>query len=153
MLLFLWDLGTGAQQFDLAELLPRGKVWWVCLLLLSGYYVAFGITLNPEKIPGPGSQAVIWGMYILFGGLMWLIVRRSPPEPFVPGDNEVMWESRQTAKRWLPFALIFTVSSTLSGLLLSWAGQLILVVVWFLGILLGLFLLGAAIKQAVFLKE
>jgi len=151
-ILFLWDLGTGAQRFDLAELLPRGKVWWVCLLLLLGYYGAFGFTINPEKLPGMGPQAVIWGLYILLCGLMWLILRRAPMEPVVP-DDDLMWEGRQTAKRWLPFALIFTVSSTLSGLLLSWAGQWILALEWFLGILLGLFFLRAAIKQAVFFKE
>ena len=146
--LFLWDLGTGAQQFDLAELLPRGKIWWVCLLLLLGYYAAFGYTINPEKLPGLGPQAVIWGLYVLFGGLMWLILRRSPPEPIVPGDDEVLWEARQTAKRWLPFALIFIGSSTMSGLLLTWAGEIILALVWLVGILMGLFLLGGTFKQA-----
>jgi hypothetical protein len=152
MLLFLWDLGTGAQQFELAELLPRGKVWWVCLMLLLGYYAAFGFTINPEKLPGLGPQAVIWGLYVLFGGLMWLILRRAPMEPLVPGDD-VLWEARQTAKRWLPFAVIFIVASTASGGLLTWAGELILALVWFFGILLGLFLLGASFKQAFFSKE
>ena len=148
LFLFLWDIGTGSQKFDLAELLPRGKIWWLCLLLLLAYYAAFCISINPEKLPGLGPQAVIWGLYILFGGLMWLILRRAPLEPIVPGDDEVLWEGRQTAKRWLPFALIFTVASTLFSVLLSWAGELILALVWFFGILLGLFLLGTAVKQA-----
>jgi hypothetical protein len=148
VLLFLWDLGTGSQQFDLAELLPRGKVWWVCLLLLLGYYAAFGFTINPEKIPGVGPQAVILGLYLLFGGLMGLILHRAPMEPIVPDEDDVMWQSRETAKRWLPFAGIFTVSSTLSGLLLSWAGELILALVWLLGILFGIYVLGVAVRQA-----
>ena len=152
VLLFLWDLGTGAQQFDLAELLPRGKVWWVCLLLLLGYYAAFGFTINPEKLPGLVPQAVIWVLYLFFGGLMWLILRRAPIELIVP-DDDVMWKSRQTARRWLPFAVIFTMVSTLSGVLLTWAGELILALVWLMGIPLGLFLLGASFKQAFFFKE
>jgi len=148
VLLFLWDLGTGAQQFELAELLPRGKVWWVCLGLLLAYYGAFGFTLNVDKLPGLGPQAVIWGMYGLFGGLLWIIQRKAPPEPITVEANEGLWESRQTARRWLPFALIFTVSSTVSGALLSWAGEIILALVWLVGIIVGLVWLVGAVRQA-----
>ncbi|MCD4672421.1 MAG: hypothetical protein K8R77_07150 [Anaerolineaceae bacterium] len=149
LLLFIWDTAIGTQQFELAELLPRGKTWWVCLFLLLGYYLAFGITLNPELLPGWGPQVVIWGLYLLFGGLMWLILRKAPPEPIVPGDEgDVLWDGRKTARRWLSFALTFTASSTIAALLLAWAGEFILALVWFLGILFGMFALGYAFKQA-----
>ena len=154
ILLFLWDVGTGVQQFELAEILPRRKTWLVCFLLLLAYYLAFGFTIRPEFLPGWEAQAGIWGLYLLFGGALWLVLRQLPSEPIIlTHQQNAPRQSRTAARRWLPFALVFSATSTISAWLLAWAGQLILLVVWVAGIVIGLFALGYTAWQIVGKKQ
>jgi hypothetical protein len=153
LLLFIWDVAAGAQKFELAEMLPRRKTWLVCLLLLVGYYLAYGFTIRPEAVPGWGAQAVVWGLYVVFGLLLWLVLRQAQPEPIAVEEENPNWQRRRISRGWLPFALTFSASSTIAALLLAWAGQIILALVWTAGILVGVGVLGHIVWQLITSKH
>ena len=148
VLLLIWDWAVGRRRLNMAELLPRGKSWWICLLLLLVSFVFMFFAFNPENLPGLGPQVIIWGMYLFFAALLLRLLRQAPPEDIAAVDVEGCAEFRSPARRWLPFALFFIASTTLSGLLFPWLGETLMILLWFFGFAVGLFALVYTLKQA-----
>lgn len=141
LLIVLWHRAARGRRYDLAAMLPRRGWWWACLVLLLGYYLVFGFTILPENLPELGAQAIIWGMYLVFGGLLVRFLRRAPVEEYVVEEEERPEQEISPARRWLKFALVFAASSLASSLVLAWAGEAVMGLVWITGMGLGVYTL------------
>ncbi len=69
VLISLWKM-SGGSGYRMADLLPDKK-WFIALLcMLALLYLAGGILIRSDAIPGLASQAAIWTMYAVFLGLL-----------------------------------------------------------------------------------
>lgn len=80
LLLAWWWLRRRLNEaYDLRSLLPDDReAKWLIALLLFGYLWQ-GILLRPEALPRTlVPHLTVWAMYLLFGGLLYLHLRRAP---------------------------------------------------------------------------
>jgi hypothetical protein len=138
VLVLLWKRVTRGRLYSLSELLPRGRELGVLVFLLATQYIGLGILLRPEKLPGIVPQANIWGCYGVFILLLVLSLKRqaaqvdaAAPECRTP----LSW------KRWLLFAVVFSLPSTAFQSLAVFLKIPIFVVLWVGGIVVGWVLL------------
>lgn len=72
----VWRRRVGADRYAIGELLPAGRELPALGGVLAAMYVALGIGLRPEQLPGIGAQATVWLLYLVFGSLLVLRLRR-----------------------------------------------------------------------------
>ena len=85
-----WRRRVGAERYAAGELLPAGRELLAVGSLLAVLYVALGVGLRPEQLPGLGAQATVWGLYLVFGGLLLVRLRWDRRVPrFVSGGSRV----------------------------------------------------------------
>lgn len=146
-LVLLWQ-GFGLKRDrSLAELLPNRRQWRMLAFLLLAGYLALGLVLRREALPGLPGQLTLWLLYLLFGVLLWRSARadnrRAPPLP-EPSCASIEI-SRSGLRGWLWFSLGFVAVSALSAVLLAWAANGIYLLVWAFAIPVGLFSLGRVV--------
>ena len=71
-----WRRRVGEGRYAVCELLPAGRELVVVGVLLAAMYVALGLGLRPERLPGVRAQATVWLLYLAFGTLLFLRLRR-----------------------------------------------------------------------------
>jgi hypothetical protein len=134
ILVLLWKRATRGRQYSLSELLPRGRELAVLVFLLITQYIGLGILLRPEKLPGIGPQATIWGLYAVFILLLVLSLKQQAAQV-----DTVASEPRTPLpwQRWLLYALVFAATSTAFQPLAVFLKIPIFVVLWAGGIVVG----------------
>ena len=134
ILVVLWERATKGRLFTLSQLLPRGWELGILAFLLATQYIGLGILLRPEKLPGIGSQATIWGCYVVFIVLLLFSLKREATQV-----DAVVPETRTPLpwQRWLLYATAFTVTSTAFQPLAVFLKIPIFLVVWVGGMIVG----------------
>ncbi len=152
LLLHFWQRGSKDCSFSLVDLLPNRREWIVLALLLLADYISLGVVLRQDAFPGLAGHLIVLGMYILFGGLLWLsrrIDQRSVGSQAanpVPANPPTPLFTRQN---WVWFSLGFVVLSAVASVTLGWAKDGISVMVWIIGIFLGLFALSRTLWRMI----
>ncbi len=75
-LVYVWRRRIGCR-YPLLSLLPTRNEFRVLLALLLLLYGLMGVFWRPEALPGLGPQLAVWALYLLFGGLLYLGLRKS----------------------------------------------------------------------------
>jgi len=75
-LVYVWRRRVGCG-YPLRSLLPTRNEFRVLLALLLLLYGLMGVFWRPDALPGLGPQLAVWALYLLFGGLLYLGLRRS----------------------------------------------------------------------------
>jgi hypothetical protein len=135
VLVALWRHRPERLTLDLADLLPHRTEWWVLLVVLLGYYLAFGLTVRVDAIPALAGQITIWILYALAAGL-WL---RSQKREGLPQVEIPMRPAGQqlTVRDWFTFSLVFLLVSLAVTLLPTPLRTVVFAVAYFLGIAAG----------------
>jgi len=76
VLMVLWRRRVGVT-YSMRDLLPDTRQFKINGVLLLAYYLITGVTMRPEEIPGLGAQATVWVLYLFFGALLYLGIKRS----------------------------------------------------------------------------
>ena len=132
--MLLWKRATQGRLYALSELLPRGWELGILAFLFATQYIGLGILLRPEKLPGIGPQATIWGCYAVFILLLVLSLKRQATQGDAvasEGRTPLSW------KRWLVYGVVFAVTSTAFQPLAVFLKIPIFVVLWVGGIIVG----------------
>jgi len=75
-LVYVWRRLYGCR-YPLRGLLPTRGEFRVLLALLLLLYGLMGVFWRPEALPGLGPQLAVWVLYLFFGGLLYLGLRKS----------------------------------------------------------------------------
>lgn len=129
-LITLWRRTKG--EYTMRSLLPTRREFRVLLSALLLLYTLMGIFWRPEALPGLGAQATVWALYLFFGVLLYLGIKKSNDDSMV---NPV--EINLTDRNMTLFGLFFTVGSVLGKV--TGVSVAVVYFVWFGGILFGLF--------------
>ncbi len=148
LLLTLWERAGKGKLYQLVDLLPNRKEWIVLALLLLADYISLSIVLRREAFPNLIGHLSIWGLYLFFGGLLWLSRRIDQKSGSTQAAEAVSQNTPAlifTRLNWIWFSLGFIVLSAIASVLLGWAKDSISLVVWIFAIPLGLYTLGRTI--------
>ncbi len=131
-LIVLWKR-FGGENHSLRNLLPTHGEFRVLLIILLLYYGFMGVFWRPEALPGFVSQAAVWSLYLVFGILLALGLRKSNIDTTMNTDDNLFI----SMKNMFFFGIIFS----LSALLGKATGLSIIAVylVWFGGIIFGIY--------------
>lgn len=137
-IMVVWRRNANAV-YSLRSLLPTKGEFKVLLTMLLVFYVLMGVFWTPELLPGLGPQVTVWVLYLFFGGLLCVGIRKSREDSSV---NPV--EINLSDRNMVLFGVIFTLGSVIGKA----TGFSIFVVyfVWFGGIIFGLFVLLNTVK-------
>jgi hypothetical protein len=138
MRLWMRREGTG---FSFRDLLPGPKGFRVLVALLLLDYLALGIILRPEALPGIGAQATIWVLYAFFGILLYLAVRRSR-ETDLP---EMPYELGLSSRRWFILTVLFIAGAFFGKL--TGLGFIFVLASWFAATAFGVVMLVLTIRN------
>ena len=133
-LVYVWRRRVGCG-YTLRSLLPTRREFRVLLALLLLLYGLMGVFWRPEALPGLGPQLAVWALYLFFGGLLYLGLRKSR----VDESGDAVAGLDFSPSGMLLFGAVFTLGS-----LLGEASGLSFVAVygvWVGGIVLGLYVL------------
>jgi hypothetical protein len=132
VLLVLWRRRVGIV-YNMRDLLPDSRQFKIIGILLGVYYLITTILLRPEEIPGLGPQVTIWVLYLFFGALLYLGIKRS--REVESSQNELRFDPKPLQLMFLGALLsLGSIIGYISGLNYAMA-----LVVWLLGILFGLY--------------
>ena len=136
-------LHMGGNGHSFRSLLPgpRGSRVLVALLLLD--YLALGAILRPEELPGVEAQATIWALYLIFGLLLYMGVKRSRA---IEASDE-SYEMSLSARRWLIFSALFTAGSVIGRL--TGLGFAVVLALWLAAIAFGVVMLALTVRNVV----
>jgi hypothetical protein len=152
ILLWLWQKIAAGASYSMADLLPRGRAWWIILLALCGYYLFGGFVLRPEALPGLGSQVTIWVIYAGLIGMLLLARRKLDSIELMVNNLEAGLEPapggvfHPSLRVWLLFSLAFLLTSIASSLIFGALRDFVVVGVWVVGIPLGLLALYQSVR-------
>ena len=76
LLFHAWRRAYGSMEWSFHELLPGKKGLRIMLGILLAMYLALGFGSRREVLPGPGPQAIVWAIYAVLFGLLFLNLRR-----------------------------------------------------------------------------
>lgn len=131
-LIYLWKK-IGGNELSFRSLLPTDGEFRVLLTILLFYYVFMGLFWRPESLPGLESQVAVWVLYLIFGGLLFLGLRKSQVDEKLNPNIDLNIRTMNL--------LIFGVVFSFSALLGKATGLSVIAVylVWFGGIIFGIF--------------
>jgi hypothetical protein len=144
ILVLLWKRATKGRLYALSDLLPRRRELGMLAFLLATQYIGLGILLRPEKLPGIGPQATIWGLYTIFILLFLLSLKRQAAQV------DAVDPERRTPlpwQRWLLYAVAFAVTSTVCQPLAVFLKIPTFLVFWVGGLIVGCVLLIASLLR------
>ena len=140
-----WHLISRGKEYNLRELLPRGRelVWvGVLLLLLYGLSLAF---IRPEALPRAISPyAIVSALYLVTIFALVLSLKKAP----IALANTQIDTRRHFWRDVLGFTLVFLASSLLF-LQFTKAAEIVIILSWGFGVLMGVALFMRAIWVAV----
>jgi hypothetical protein len=139
VLMVLWRRNIG-KIYHMRSLLPDARQFKTIGVLLLAYYLITGFTMRPEEIPGLRAQATIWVLYLFFGGLLYLSLRKSRTIE----ENRLNFHLQTS-----PIHLIFLGGLISLGSVIGFVSGINYVsalLVWLLGILFGLYVLIQTIR-------
>ena len=139
-LLVLWRRGGGAS-YTMRQLLPDDREFNGITLVLAVYYVLTTFFMRAEEIPELDAQATIWVLYLFFGTLLYLTLKKS---------REV--EPKPISLRFSPYPVRLLILGSLisAGSVVGFVSSLNLVwalTVWLVGIIFGLFVLFKTVQS------
>ena len=138
----LWRRWVG-HEYSMRDLLPGRLGATIIGVLLVLDYLVLGFLLRPEELPDLASQASIWVLYVFFGVLLYLGLKKSREQD----DPMVVWKGYPSIWYMVSLALVFTLGSVLgviTGLSVYFA-----LFAWVLGILFGLWVLNRTVRRVV----
>jgi|Deesub1362A_J573_1020465.scaffolds.fasta_scaffold11543_2 amino acid transporter len=125
------------------ELMPGKKALAVLTVLLLFIYLVFGLTMNPQYMPGIGTHILTWLIYLLIFALLYINLKRSRKE----SRREIRIPLR-FSWRFLSFlSVIFIITMTLKTA--TGVGVTLFLVLAMAGALLGLCVLLLSVMYAV----
>ena len=138
LLIYLWRNKTKGKEYDIKTLLPNKKEFVVLVALLLLQYLFLGFVLRPEALPGLFPQLIVW---LIYAGLFILLVFN-----LNKSGTATLSESTGLPVRfsWTILAimcLLFPVSSAVSKILLGSFGNVIILIFWFIGGIIGVSIL------------
>ena len=139
VLMVLWR-GRVGVGYSMRDFLPNSRQFKIIGVLLLAYYIVTGVTMRPEEIPGLSAQATIWVLYLFFGVLLYLGLRRSN----MVKDNGLDFDLNPS-----PLNLIFMGGLISLGSILGFVSGLNYVsalLVWLIGIIFGLYVLVQTVR-------
>ncbi len=142
LLVIVWRIKTKGNEYSLRQLLPSQKEFHVLFTLLIALYLVMGIFLRPEALPGPLPQLSIWLIYAALFTLLYLHVNGSG-KATIP--ETINLPRPVKLKKLVILSLIFTFASAIFTA--AGVGLVIMVLMWFGGGALGIFLLVQSIRD------
>ncbi len=140
VLLVLWRRYVG-KGYPMRGLLPDSTQFKVIGVLLLCYYIVTGIFLRPDEIPGLKAQFTIWVLYLFFGVLLYLGIKKSVGiQP-----NSIRLHFDPSPQRLMLLGGLLSLGSVLgfiTGVYTVWA-----LTVWLVSILFGLYMLAQTIRN------
>ena len=134
VLMVLWRRRVGVT-YSMRDMLPNMRQFKLIGVLLLVYYIITGVTMRPEEIPDLSAQATIWVLYLFFGGLFYLGIKRS---------NSIKENGFSLDLQPSPMPLIFLGGLISLGSVIGFVSGLNYIsalLVWLIGILFGLYVL------------
>ena len=142
LLVVVWRVKTKGKEYTLRQLLPSKKEFHRLLFLLIVLYVTMGAVIRPEVLPGLLPQLSIWLIYAALFVLLYLHLKRSG-KAAIP--QTINLPRPVKLKKLVMFSLIFTFASAIFTA--AGVGLVIMVLMWFGGGTLGVFLLVQSIRD------
>ena len=143
-LVWLWRRWTRGVRFALPDLLPTRREMVLLCICLGLQYVGLGLIVRPEALPGVGPQASVWLLYALAIGGLWLSLRR-PRRPHMLGTGDP--PDRFSWRTWLGLAGVLAATATVARLLLGAGTGWFLLANLVVGVLAGISILIACIRD------
>ena len=145
VLIFLWRFTTKGRRYNMRTLLPNRKEFVVLTILLLAQYVFLGIILRPEALPGLFPQSIIW---LIYAGLIVLLIVHLRKSLKRPCAGVISLPLKFSWKTLISLSLLFTGSSAVAKLLLKSFGNVIILSMWLMGGLIGIYMLALSIALA-----
>ena len=145
-LIVIWKRKRG-DGYSLRDLLPGPRGFRVLLVLLGVDYLVLGGLLRPEEIPGIEAQSTVLALYLFFGTLLIAGIRLSGRVVEAPSAS---YELDASVGRMGAMAILFTAGSVIGSL--TRVGYVVALLVWVVGIAIGLMTLGLTIRHLLFKK-
>ncbi|MCG7850276.1 MAG: hypothetical protein MIO93_14035 [ANME-2 cluster archaeon] len=142
VLIIMWRKVTKGREYSLRQLLPSHKEFKVILSLLILLYVTMSLVIRLDILPGLLPQLTIWLMYAALFVLLYLHVNGSK-KATIP--ETINLPRPVKLKKLVLFSLIFTFASAIFTA--ADVGLVIMVLMWFGGGALGIFLLVQSIRD------
>jgi hypothetical protein len=142
VLLVLWRRGIG-KEYNMRSFLPSTREFKTISVTLLVYYFVTGVLLRPEEIPNLGPQVTIWLLYLFFGVLLYMGIKKSK---IIESDSTSL-SLNPSPKRLLILGGLLSLGSSIgfiSGLNYIWA-----LLIWLTGILFGFYVLIQTIRNII----
>jgi len=139
-LVYVWRRRYGCR-YPLRVLLPTRNEFRVLLALLLVLYSLMGVFWRPKALPGLGPQLAVWALYLFFGSLLYLGLRKSR----VDESGSPVTEPNTSLGGMLLFGAVFSLGSLFGEA----TGLSFLAVygVWVLGIVFGFYVLVYTVRS------
>ena len=131
--LLAWRRRVGPDRYTVGELLPAGRELVALGVLLAAMYVAYGAGLRPAHLPGLESQAAVWVLYLVFGALLLLRLRRDWRERWGPQPTGRVVPLREVIR----YAAIYVSAVGVGTLLLRTIAPATYVVLYLVALAIG----------------
>jgi len=128
----IWRWLTRKQTYSLRLLLPDQREGMILSILLLVTYLWQGILVRSEALPQTiGPHLTIWGMYVVFGILLYLNIKHGPDLPSSSSENITVLNenSRVSSSSWKA-ALLFGIVFSLTSALITWIKLAAVPVIW-----------------------
>ena len=139
VLMVIWRRRVGVTH-AMRDMLPNTRQFKIIEVLLLAYYLIAGFTMRVEEIPGLGAQATIWVLYLFFGGLLYLGLKRSHRIE----ENGFSFDLQPNPIRLIFLGGLISLGSVIG--FVSGLNYISALVIWFLSILFGLYVLIQTIR-------
>jgi hypothetical protein len=132
-LVYVWKK-TDGSEYPLRSLLPNWREFKFLLSLLLIMYGLMGVFWRPEALPEIRQQVTVWVLYFFFGALLYVGVKKSREDMSLNTVEIILSE-----RNMLFFGVVFTFGSVFGKL--TGLSIIAVYIVWFGGILFGLYVL------------
>ena len=139
-LILLWNK-IGGLNYSFRSLLPTEKEFKVLSLALLVYYIVTTALLRPGELPGLVPQLVIWVMYVFFGVLLYMGLKKSRVGQLI--GSGLLFSANIT--NMIILTVVFSMGSVMG--VATGIGSLFMLAVWFGGTIIGLVALVYTVKS------
>ena len=122
------------SSYSLRSLLPSSREFRFLFSILLIMYGLMGVFWRPEALPELSSQASVWMLYIFFGTLLFLGIKKSRDD-----KSENSFEINISNQNMLVFGIVFVLGSVIGKA--SGLSFIAVYLIWFGGIVFGFYVL------------